>query len=113
MTYAEKLGTEDWRLDWSLPAVSLYRWVRAGHAWTTFRDRRLRVLTAHLRQADDSQSAGPLTQTPGELVDGIGGLVNTGSGLLELVDIQPEGKGTMRWREFANGAHPADGELLG
>lgn len=113
VTYADKLSAEEWRLDWSSPAVVLQRWVRAGHAWTTFRGKRLRVLAAHLRQPDDSQSTGPLTQTAGELVDGIEGLVNTGSGLLELVDVQPEGKGLMRWREFANGARPAAGERLG
>ena len=113
VTYAEKLSAEDWRLDWSSPAVVLQRWVRAGHAWTTFRGKRLRVLTAHLRQPDGSQSVDPLTQTAGELDDGIGGLVNTGSGLLELVEVQPEGKGSMRWSEFANGARPASGERLG
>jgi methionyl-tRNA formyltransferase len=113
VTYAEKLSTEDWRLDWSSPAVELQRWVRAGHAWTTFRGRRLRVLTARLRQPNESHSAGALTQTMGELVDGPSGLVNTGSGLLELVDVQPEGRSSMRWPEFANGARPAAGERLG
>ena len=53
MTYAEKLRPEEWRLDWSSPAVALHRWVRAGHAWTTFRGKRLGVLGARLRQLDD------------------------------------------------------------
>jgi methionyl-tRNA formyltransferase len=66
-----------------------------------------------LRQPDDSPSGGQLTQTAGELVDGVGGLVNTGAGLLQLVEVQPEGKGVMTWREFANGARPAAGEHLG
>jgi methionyl-tRNA formyltransferase len=113
VTYAEKLRPEEWRLEWSSPAVELQRWVRAGHAWSTFRGKRLRVLTAHLRQPDDSPSGGQLTQTAGELVDGVGGLVNTGAGLLQLVEVQPEGKGVMTWREFANGARPAAGEQLG
>jgi methionyl-tRNA formyltransferase len=112
-TYAEKLRPEEWRLDWSSPAVVLHRWVRAGHAWTTFRGKRLRVLTSHLRQPEDLQSAALLTQTAGEFVDGTSGLVNTGSDLLELVEVQPEGKAPMTWREFANGARPAAGERLG
>ena len=41
VTYAEKLRPEEWRLDWTAPAVTLSRWVRAGHAWTTFRGKRL------------------------------------------------------------------------
>jgi methionyl-tRNA formyltransferase len=112
VTYAEKLRPEEWRLDWSAPAVVLQRWVRAGHAWTTFRGKRLRVLTAHLRQPDDSHAAGQLTDTAGELVDGIGGLVNAGAGSLQLVEVQPEGKGPMTWHQFANGARPANGERL-
>ena len=56
--------------------------------------------------------ADPLTQAVGEFVDGAGGLVTTGSGVLELVAVQPEGKGEMQWREFANGARPQTGERL-
>jgi methionyl-tRNA formyltransferase len=113
VTYAEKLRPEEWQLDWSSPAVALHRWIRAGHAWTTLRGKRLRVLTAHLRMSNDSESTDPLTQTAGELVDEVGGLVTTGAGLLELVEVQPEGKAPMTWRQFANGARPAAGERLG
>ncbi len=110
VTYAEKLRAEEWELDWTEPAVTLHRWVRAGHAWTTFRGRRLRVVDAQLGELveRDGEAAGA-----GELVDARGGVVAAGVGTLRLVAVQPEGRSAMPWREFANGARPGDGERLG
>jgi methionyl-tRNA formyltransferase len=110
VTYAQKLRAEEWELDWTDPAVTLHRWVRAGHAWTTFRGRRMRVLEAQLGQLGDR---GAPAAGAGELVDGRGGLVASGVGTLRLTAVQPEGRAPMPWREFANGAHPRDGERLG
>ncbi len=45
-TTAPKIDPAELRLDWSRPAVELDRWVRVGGAWTTFRDRRLKVVAA-------------------------------------------------------------------
>jgi methionyl-tRNA formyltransferase len=110
VTYAQKLRAEEWELDWTDPAVTLHRWVRAGHTWTTFRGRRMRVLEAQLGQLGDR---GAPAAGAGELVDGRGGLVASGVGTLRLTAVQPEGRAPMPWREFANGAHPRDGERLG
>ena len=46
VTYAAKLESGDFRLDWSRAAVELERVVRLDRAWTTFRGERLRVLEA-------------------------------------------------------------------
>jgi methionyl-tRNA formyltransferase len=75
--------------------------VRVGGTWTTFRGRRLKVLAA---EPEDGEAP------PGALT---GDRVGTGSGLLRLITVQPEGKAPMSWRDFANGAHPKDGERLG
>ena len=91
--YAEKLRPEEYELDWTRPAGELHRWVRLGGAWTTFRGRRLKVW----------RSALPPTG------DGIE--VPTGDGVLELVEVQPEGKPRMAARAWANGARPEPGEL--
>jgi methionyl-tRNA formyltransferase len=112
VTYAEKLRPEEWRLDWTEPAVMLSRWVRAGHAWTTFRGKRLGVLGARFGQLDDHDPGDALTQTAGALVDGPNGVVATGAGTLQLVHVQPEGRSAMTWADFANGARPATGEQL-
>jgi methionyl-tRNA formyltransferase len=105
-TYADKFSPEDWKLDWSTPAVQVGRWVRAGHAWTTFRGKRLRVLTATVV---DTPTDIP---SPGALGDD-GATVGTGSGGLRLERVQPEGKGPMTWRDFANGARPEPAETFG
>jgi methionyl-tRNA formyltransferase len=113
VTYAEKLRPEEWRLDWQQPAAVLFRWVRAGPAWTTLRGKRLRVLAARLGQVDGQIAVESPTQAAGELIDGPGGLVATGAGTLQLVRVQPEGRAPMTWREYANGARPQAGEHFG
>lgn len=105
ITYAEKLRPEEFHLDWSRPALDLHRRVRAGRAWTTFRGRRLIVTRARLGDSLDSQVA------PGAL-DGV--VVGCGDGQgLELVEVQPEGKGPMSATAWRNGAQPSSDELLG
>ncbi len=102
-TYATKIEAEEHHLDWTRPAVELHRVVRLGHAWTTFRGRRLRVLRARLasngRLAPGALDAGAL-------------LVGTGEGALELVEVQPEGKGAQPAGAWRNGARPRAGECL-
>jgi methionyl-tRNA formyltransferase len=100
-TYADKIDPEEHHLDWSRPAVELHRIVRVGDAWTTFRGKRLKVLRATL--AGDGPGAG--------VIDGL--RVGAADGALELVQVQPEGKGPMAAAEWRNGARPAPGERLG
>lgn len=103
-TYAKKLEPAEHHLDWARPAVELHRVIRLGSAWTTFRDRRLRVLRAHLSPGSDLG--------PGEL-DGAGLRVGTGDGTLTLVEVQPEGKGPQPAPSWRNGARLLAGEKLG
>lgn len=102
-TYAEKLRPEELRLDWSRPAIELHRVVRVGDAWTTFRGHRLKV---HRTRVVDTPQ-GDLA--PGEL-DGV--RAGTGDGVLELVEVQPEGKARQPAAAWRNGARPRPGERL-
>jgi methionyl-tRNA formyltransferase len=83
-TYAEKLSSEELRLDWSQPPEQLERVVRVGGAWTTFRGKRLKVHRAHVRDGE-----------------------------LELLVVQPEGKGRMNASDWARGARWKPDEALG
>jgi methionyl-tRNA formyltransferase len=105
-TYADKFSPEEWELDWSTPAVQVGRWVRAGHAWTTFRGKRLRVLAGTIVDVPTDVPA------PGALGED-GATVGAGSGGVHLERVQPEGRGPMSWRDFANGARPEPGEVFG
>jgi methionyl-tRNA formyltransferase len=103
VTYADKIDPAELHLEWTRPAVELHRLVRLGDAWTTFRGKRLKIWRTQLH-AERSVLA------PGEL-DGT--RVGTGNGLLELVEVQPEGKGRASAPAWRNGARPVAGERLG
>lgn len=102
-TYAAKIEPEEHHLDWARPAAELHRVIRLGSAWTTFRDRRLRVLRARM-------SAGS-GLAPGE-IDADALRVGTGDGALELVEVQPEGKAPQPAASWRNGARLRPGERL-
>jgi methionyl-tRNA formyltransferase len=105
-TIAEKISTEDLHLDWSRTAGELKRVVRLGHAWTTFRSKRLTVLDAV------AVSEEPRTdrRRPGALS---GALVATGGGSLQLRRVQPESRSPMSADEWLRGVRAGDGERLG
>ncbi|MGI8984518.1 MAG: methionyl-tRNA formyltransferase [Acidimicrobiales bacterium] len=100
-TYAAKIEPAEHRLDWARPAVELHRVIRLGSAWTTFRDRRLRVLRARPTPGPDLASAE---------IDAGTLAVGTGAGALELVEVQPEGKGPQPAAAWRNGARLQPGE---
>jgi methionyl-tRNA formyltransferase len=97
-TYASKIDPDELQIDWTRSADEIHRLIRLGRAWTTFRGKRLRILRA---KRVESNAA------PGE-VDGL--VVGPG---IELVEVQPEGKGPQPAAAWRNGAHPAAGERLG
>ncbi len=92
-THAAKIAPEDLRLRWTDPAVAIHRVVRLGGAWTTHEGRRLKVWRTSVPPTGD------------------GPTVAAADGPVELVEVQPEGKGRMAASAWANGAHwkPADG----
>ncbi|HEX6596176.1 MAG TPA: methionyl-tRNA formyltransferase [Acidimicrobiales bacterium] len=104
-TYASKLEPADHHLDGSRPAEELARVVRLGQAWTTFRGKRLKVLRA--RAVPDA------SEVPRGTIDRSSLTVATAEGALELVEVQPEGKGPQAAKAWRNGARPEPGEVLG
>jgi methionyl-tRNA formyltransferase len=84
-TYAAKIDPAELEIDWSRPAEEIHRLVRIGGAWTTFRGKRLKVHRTRLR--DD--------------------------GTLEVVEVQPEGKGRQPYDAWQRGARLQPGEWPG
>jgi methionyl-tRNA formyltransferase len=112
-SYAEKLRPEELRLDWTRSAAELHRIVRVGGAYTSFRGKRLKIWRTRLVDASAGQPGGDpggAGLRPGELV---GTSVVTGRGLLELVEVQPEGRSRIDARSWRNGVRPRPGERLG
>jgi len=101
-TYATKIDPAEFELDFTMSSAQVDRVVRLGRAWTTFRGRRLGVITAR------PIGSGP---APGVLE---GCIVGCGDGTgLELITVQPEGKQPQRASDWRNGARPVPGDRLG
>ncbi|MBO0692687.1 MAG: hypothetical protein J2P58_07300 [Acidimicrobiaceae bacterium] len=107
VTYAHKLTPEDRRLRWEDPAVEVSRVVRIGRAWTTFRGRRLLVVSGKPMTGLTGLGPGEVGEIGGALVAG------TGAGGLALGHVQPEGKGPMVAVDWWRGIRPQPGERLG
>jgi methionyl-tRNA formyltransferase len=103
ITYAAKIDSGELHIDWSEPVAAIERLVRLGGAWTTLRGARLKV---HAVAPSPSRVSGE----PG-VIRGL--TVSCGDGALDLVEVQPEGKGRQDASAWRNGARPIDGERLG
>jgi methionyl-tRNA formyltransferase len=93
-TYASKLDVEEFHLDWTRPASELELVVRAGNprpgAFTSDRGRRLKIWSARAHAERAEAEPGTVMAAPHSAPQ-----VATGTGVLELVGVQPEGKGRM------------------
>ncbi len=131
VSIAPKLNVADVRIDWSAPAYRIDRLIRAATpapgAWTTFRDHRIKLGPVRPRAAAgesterDAAGGGDAAvglpgagrPAPGRIaVSGGHGeiAVGTGSGIVLLGEVRPEGRPTMPAAAWARGARLADGE---
>lgn len=105
-TYASKLAVEEFHLDWARPAAELERVVRAGNprpgAFTSDRGRRLKIWSARAHMMPAGADAGTVFAAPHSAPH-----VATGKGVLELVEVQPEGKARMSGDAWLAGRHHA------
>ena len=110
-TYARKLTKEDGIIQWELPALSLWRQMRAYSPWpgsyTYWRGRVLKVLEAEPIQSVESYTPGTVVALTGTGVTSLG--VATGEGVLRLNRVQLEGKKALDAVDFLRGY----GEFLG
>jgi methionyl-tRNA formyltransferase len=110
-TLAPILKKEDGRIDFTRTAQEIYNRYRGFQPWpgvfTTFRGRMLNVTAV-------KPVPSAVTSSPAELFVNDGKLfVGCGDGtLLELLEIQPEGKKRIPARDFVHGYRPQAGETL-
>lgn len=93
--YAAKIDPAELEIDWGAPAEIVHRLVRVGGAWTTHGGRRLKVWRT------------------GVPPSGTGPVVAAGEGEVELIEVQPEGKGRMPGAAWARGVRWQPGDRLG
>ena len=103
-THAHRLRKEEGLIDWRAPAAAIHNQVRGLQPWPmawTSRDGR-RLIIVRTRALPDASDSG---RTPGSLVlvakDAM--RIQTGSGQLDVLTVQPEGRRAMAACDFAAG----------
>jgi len=132
--YAPLLKREHERLDWSRRATDLHHQIRGLNPWpgafTTFRGENLKIWQSapFLQTTKYGETEGPgfeprtsnselrvKTVDPGQILqvqeDSL--VVQTGEGVLRILEVQPAGKRAMSAKDFFNGRHGKVGEKLG
>ncbi|RTE86669.1 MULTISPECIES: methionyl-tRNA formyltransferase [Gammaproteobacteria] len=100
-TYAKKLSKEEARIDWSLPAAVVERYMRAYTPWPGSEflraGERVKVLHAEPIESDNSQAPGTIIKA-----DKHGLVVQCEGSALKLVQVQLPGKKPMAIHELLN-----------
>jgi methionyl-tRNA formyltransferase len=104
--YVPMLKKEDGRIDWSRPARELCNFVRGMHPWPgafTYLDgTRIKLIRA--RCVPGHGEPGTIVKVARDFFE-----VGTGDGLLEVLELQPEGKRAMFARAFMMGRRLTEG----
>lgn len=117
-SYSSAIHKEAGEIDWSLPAVDVWRRVRAFQPWpgcyTRWRGRLLKVLRAvplppEEAPGGDGVRAGTVV---GVSWPGVGFGVVTGDGVLGVARVQAEGKRPVAAADFLRGQRVGRGEVL-
>ncbi|HXE80648.1 MAG TPA: methionyl-tRNA formyltransferase [Vicinamibacterales bacterium] len=102
-TFAPKISKEDGFIQWNRSAREIHNQVRAlvpwPRAWTHIADERVMVIRTAVEDAERPNAE------PGEVLEASGDVLRiaTGSGVLRILELQPEGRRVMSAREFLAG----------
>lgn len=98
-SYAPPLKKEDGKINWSSSARQIFNLIRGTYPWpcaySFLKNERVKIIKAEV--IEGVATPGIIVKAKNELV------VGTGSGLLRILLIQPEGKKVMTAKEFLSG----------
>ncbi len=112
-TYCSKINKETARIDWTKSAFEIHNLVRGLNpkpgAWSLFRGKNFKIW-----KTIPADNKAELSLKPGEAACYMKKrlLIGTGSGLIEILEIQQETKKIMDSVSFLNGCRLADGEFF-
>ena len=109
--YAAMIRREDGKIDWQMSAVRLERMVRGLSPWpgctARLHGKQLKVWKARVCSENSGQSAGSVCGTKTDAL-----CVQTGDGILEILELQLEGKKRMDAATFLRGCKVETGTML-
>jgi len=116
-TYCSLISKEEGEIDWNLPAIDIWRRVRAFQPWpgcyTRWQGRWLKIIEAEPMPGETTLGVGrvvTLGLATGEAKAAFG--VCTGDGILGVVKVQLEGKRAISAAEFLRGQRQFIGAIL-
>ena len=108
VSYCRQISKEDGEINWQLPAIDIWRRVRAYNPWpgsfTGRQGRRLKIIEAVPVSEGEGVSVGRVVTLPpagGMAVPAFG--VGTGQGILGILKVQLEGKRVISAADFLKG----------
>lgn len=123
--YAKMLKRQSGLIDWNKSAQEIGRMVRAFCSWpgtyTYLNGRTLKIWKAEAILSDEKGTAAQTGSgleaakaAPGTILTAKGNelTVQTGDGILRLIEVQPEGKKRMAVDAFLRGYHPQERDVL-
>lgn len=112
-SYLGEFSKKDGEIDWNLPAINIWRRVRAFHPWpgcyTRWQGKQIKIIEAMPLPAEGAFPAG---QTLSVNKEGVVLGINTGDGVLGILVLQMEGKRAMSADEFLRGQRNFIGTIL-
>lgn len=113
VTSAPKIKSDDYKIDWTKTAKQIYDLIRAFSpapgAFTTINSKRLKIYSSTiLDNSSDNNKCGEIViYSKNQLV------IQTGKGLLDIGEVQMEGKKRMKVEEFLRGTKLQTKMMLG
>ena len=95
---ATKITHVDLEIDWSKPTAVIDRQVRVGGAYTFFNDKRFKIHSLKVSAEIFISESGNMMVVNDRV------LVACGQGVVELVEVQPEGKPRISAQDWKKGA---------
>jgi len=116
-TYSESITKDEGEIDWHLPAVDIWRRVRAFQPWpggyTRWQGKQLKIMEAVPLPGEKTVEVGQVVALPRSTgKPGAGFGVGTGDGVLGILTVQLEGKRAMSAAEFLRGQRQFVGMIL-